>query len=108
MVAQLHTDLVMLLIGVSVALWFALRATSAPRDTQRAAVVLIAVELAQGTIGFVQYFTHLPVLLVGLHMAGACVVWVASLAVLSASRTRQVPVAAPTVAPAAQLADATA
>ena len=37
-------------------------------------------ELAQGTIGFVQYFTNLPVVLVGFHMLGAalisaCVTW---------------------------------
>jgi heme a synthase len=82
MVAQLHTDLVMLLIGLSLAYWFALRAAAAPHPAVRAAAVLVAVELAQGLIGFVQYFSHLPALLVGLHMAGACAVWVATLAIL--------------------------
>jgi cytochrome c oxidase assembly protein subunit 15 len=38
------------------------------------------VELAQGLVGVVQYVTGLPVLLVGAHMAGACAVWLASLA----------------------------
>ena len=43
--------------------------------------VLLAVEVAQGSIGFVQYFTGLPVVLVGFHMLGAavisaCVTWV--------------------------------
>jgi cytochrome c oxidase assembly protein subunit 15 len=42
---------------------------------------LLAVEVGQGAIGFVQYFTHLPVVLVGFHMLGAglvsaCVTWV--------------------------------
>ncbi|HKT02487.1 MAG TPA: COX15/CtaA family protein, partial [Rugosimonospora sp.] len=73
-VAQLHTDLVMLLIGLSLAFWFALRAADAPAHAVRAAGVLVAVELSQGAIGFVQYFTHLPALLVMLHMAGACAV----------------------------------
>jgi cytochrome c oxidase assembly protein subunit 15 len=41
--------------------------------------VLVGVELAQGVIGFVQYFLHLPALVVGLHMAGACAVWLAVL-----------------------------
>jgi cytochrome c oxidase assembly protein subunit 15 len=46
----------------------------------RAVVVLLGVELAQGAIGFVQYFTDLPVVLVGLHVLGAalisaCVTW---------------------------------
>jgi cytochrome c oxidase assembly protein subunit 15 len=52
---------------------------------QRAATVLVGVELAQGLIGLAQYLTHLPTLLVGLHMAGACAVWLATLA-LSARR----------------------
>ena len=38
---------------------------------RRAALVLLGVELAQGLIGFVQYFTDLPIVLVGLHMLGA-------------------------------------
>ena len=36
-----------------------------------AATVLLAVTLAQGAIGYVQYFTGLPELLVGAHMLGA-------------------------------------
>ena len=58
MVAQLHTDLVMLLIGLSVAAWFALRATGAAQSAVRAAgIALIGIECAQALIGFVQYFT---------------------------------------------------
>jgi len=87
-VSQFHADLVFLLIGLSVALWFALRALKAPRPTIRAAAVLVIVELAQGLIGFVQYFTHLPVILVGFHMLGASLVWTATLAVLWSLRTR--------------------
>jgi cytochrome c oxidase assembly protein subunit 15 len=89
MVAQLHADLVMLLIGLSVAWYFALRAVGAPQRARRAAVALVGIELAQGTIGFVQYFTHLPVLLVGAHLAGACAVWLAALWTQTATRRRQ-------------------
>ncbi|WP_435768640.1 COX15/CtaA family protein [Nocardioides sp. SYSU DS0651] len=39
----------------------------------RAAVGLLCVELAQGAVGFWQYFTDLPELLVGVHMLGAAV-----------------------------------
>lgn len=35
--------------------------------------VLLATTLAQGIIGYVQYFTGLPILLVGLHLFGAAV-----------------------------------
>jgi heme a synthase len=34
-------------------------------------VTLLAVELAQGAVGFTQYVRDLPVLLVGLHLLGA-------------------------------------
>jgi cytochrome c oxidase assembly protein subunit 15 len=49
---------------------------------------LFGVMMAQGLVGFVQYLTQLPELLVGVHMAGACLVWLATLAVLFATRTR--------------------
>lgn len=85
-VAQLHADLVMLLIGLSVAAWFALRATGASHTTVNAAAWLVAVEASQALVGFVQYFTHLPVALVDLHMIGAALVWVFALRVLTAVR----------------------
>ena len=87
-VSQLHADLVMLLIGLSVALWFGLRATDAPPAAVRAAVVLRAVEAGQAAIGWTQYFTDLPIVLVGAHMAGACLVLIAAVQVLLATRVR--------------------
>lgn len=89
-VTQFHSDAVMLLIGLSVAGWLALRATGAPPATCRAAAVLIGVELAQGVIGFVQYFTGLPTGVVAAHLLGACLVWVAALRVLLTTRAREV------------------
>ncbi|MTK03313.1 heme A synthase [Micromonospora sp. CP22] len=86
-ISQIHADLVFLLVGLTVGLWLALRAVGAPARAVRAALVLLLVELAQGVIGFVQYFTNLPVLLVGLHMLGACLVWLATLAALWSTRT---------------------
>ncbi len=82
-VSQLHADLVMLLIGLSVALWVGLRAAGAP---SRAAGVLVVVELGQALIGWTQYFTHLPVALVGAHLAGACLVLVAACRVVLSLR----------------------
>jgi cytochrome c oxidase assembly protein subunit 15 len=106
MVAQLHADLVMLLIGLSIAWYFALRAVGAPDRARRAAVVLVGIELAQGAIGFVQYFTHLPILLVGAHLAGACAVWLSALWTQTTVRLRQ---PAPALVPApAEVATAAA
>ena len=94
-VAQVHADLVFLLLGLSVALWLVTRA--------RSAALLVAAELAQGVVGFTQYFTHLPALVVGLHLAGACLVWLATLAVLDAALRRPPPQTEP--APAATVRD---
>lgn len=72
--SQLHTDAVFLLLGLTIGALFALRAVDAPARAVRAAVVLLGVELAQGVVGFVQYFTGLPVVLVGLHLLGSALV----------------------------------
>ncbi|MCD4525866.1 heme A synthase [Nocardioides sp. cx-173] len=79
-VSQLHADSVFLFLGLTIGLLFALIATGAPREARRAVLVLLAVSLGQGAIGFVQYFTDLPEILVGFHMLGAalvsaCVTW---------------------------------
>jgi cytochrome c oxidase assembly protein subunit 15 len=84
--AQLHADLVMILLGLSAGLLALLAAVRAPRAARRAAAVLLAVELAQGVVGYTQYFLHVPPLLVALHMLGACLVWLAALAALSRIR----------------------
>ena len=69
--SQLHTDVVFLLLGLTVAAVLVLRTVDAPERARRAASVLLVVELAQGLVGFVQYFTDLPVGLVTLHLLGA-------------------------------------
>jgi len=72
--SQLHADVVFLFIGLTVGLLFTALALRAPRGTVQAAGVLLAVQLAQSLIGFVQYFTDLPIVLVGFHMLGAAVI----------------------------------
>ncbi|MRJ77588.1 heme A synthase [Aeromicrobium sp. SMF47] len=47
-----------------------------------AAIVLLGVELAQGLIGFVQYFNDLPITLVAAHLIGAAVLMAAATALL--------------------------
>jgi cytochrome c oxidase assembly protein subunit 15 len=72
--SQVHADLVFLLVGLTIGLLFAVIATKRSAAVRRAVVVLLVVELAQGLIGFVQYFTDLPVVLVGFHMLGAAII----------------------------------
>jgi heme a synthase len=78
---QLHADFVFAMFGLAIALLFALRATGAPAPVRRATRDLLAVAAAQGLIGYVQYFTKLPIVLVGVHVLGACLVWIAALRV---------------------------
>ncbi|WP_051549382.1 COX15/CtaA family protein [Nocardioides sp. URHA0032] len=72
--SQLHADLVFLFVGLTLGLLFAVLAGGYPRATRNAVVLLLVVEVAQGAVGFVQYFTDLPVVLVGFHMLGAALV----------------------------------
>ncbi|WP_405732448.1 COX15/CtaA family protein [Streptomyces sp. NBC_01537] len=97
-IAQLHADLAWVVCALALALWFVLRAVDAPPGPRRRARDLIVVLLAQGVIGYVQYATHLPELLVGLHMLGAALIWIAALRVLLSMRER--PAAAPGEVPA--------
>ena len=60
--------------GLTVGLLFALRAVGAPTPAAQPSSCCSGIELAQGTIGFVQYFTDLPIVLVGFHLLGAALI----------------------------------
>ena len=49
---------------------------------------LVLVGLAQGAVGFVQYFTDLPIVLVGFHLLGAALVAASMTWSLLATRPR--------------------
>ena len=105
LISQLHADAVFLLVGLTVALLVALHATDAPARVRRAARDLLVVELAQGVVGYVQYFTQLPVVLVLVHMAGAVLITVYAARLVWAVRgpASEVPVdAAPLTSAAAR------
>ncbi|CAN5431747.1 COX15/CtaA family protein [soil metagenome] len=70
-ISQLHADAVFLLVGLTIGMVFLVWATRGRGPALSAALVLLVVEASQSTIGFVQYFTDLPELLVGFHMLGA-------------------------------------
>lgn len=72
--SQLHADLVLLFVGMTIGLVVLLHAVGASPTARRAAMILLVTEIAQGAVGFVQYFTDLPEVLVGAHMLGAALV----------------------------------
>jgi cytochrome c oxidase assembly protein subunit 15 len=60
-------------------LLFVLWRSNAPAAVQDRGRILLVVMVAQGIVGYTQYFTHLPALLVGIHVFGATMVWSATL-----------------------------
>jgi cytochrome c oxidase assembly protein subunit 15 len=78
-VAQLHADVAMLLTGLVVAGLIAVRLAGAPRPARRSADLLALTVLGQVALGFTQYFLGVPAGLVGLHLAGASLVWIFAL-----------------------------
>jgi cytochrome c oxidase assembly protein subunit 15 len=82
-VARLHGASVMLFLALTLlALWL-MRRTSAPSRTQQRGRWLVYAICVQAAIGYTQYFTGVPVLLVGFHIAGAVCVWTATVALAS-------------------------
>ena len=67
--SHVHAFSVYALIALTLACCYLLRNTTA----RILAVTLLVAELAQGLIGFVQYFTDLPIALVATHLVGAAV-----------------------------------
>ncbi|OIJ89142.1 COX15/CtaA family protein [Streptomyces colonosanans] len=87
-VAKLHAVLAWIVVTLTFALWFLLKAVDAPRGPLLRTRELFLVLLAQGALGYIQYWTHLPELLVGLHMFGSCLTWVGVLRLLLSLRER--------------------
>jgi cytochrome c oxidase assembly protein subunit 15 len=74
-IAQLHSDVALLLIGMTLATLFALHYAKAPSSLQRRARLIFELLVLQGTLGFTQYFLHDNALVVEFHIAGATLIW---------------------------------
>ncbi|MFB6892987.1 heme A synthase [Kitasatospora sp. NPDC056327] len=87
--AQAHADLAFVSVGLAIAVIFVFAAVKAPPAARARSRELLIGLLLQGVIGFVQYFTDVPELLVGLHMLGATLIWIAALRIPLALRARE-------------------
>jgi cytochrome c oxidase assembly protein subunit 15 len=67
-----------LLLAVLATLWLVVH-TDAPASVRRDADILLVVLIAQAGVGYAQYFSGVPVVLVGIHILGAVCVWIAAL-----------------------------
>lgn len=77
-VTRVHGSSVVVLVALVALLLVILFRSGAPAGPWRAAWVLVAALVAQAVVGYTQYFTALPPVLVGVHVAGAVVVFTAS------------------------------
>ncbi len=87
-VSWLHADVVLLFLGLVVGLLVALYVAQGPRAAISRTWILVAIAITQGVIGYGQYFSGLPAVLVGLHVLGSTIVWVAVLSIPFSLRTR--------------------
>ena len=72
-ISWLHADAVIALLGLTAAYYILVR--NDPQLLRRVQVFLV-IALAQGAIGYIQYFTGIPEILVAAHLLGATLVWI--------------------------------
>jgi cytochrome c oxidase assembly protein subunit 15 len=97
--AELHSSLALLLVGVTLGFVVALHLGDVPERVRRAGRILLAVMVAQAAVGYTQYFTHLPAVLVEVHILGATALVVGSVQTFL-SCTYHAPETIPVVEPA--------
>ncbi len=74
-VAWIHADAVIALLGLTLGLYIAIRTNSLHRHR---IAIFTAISIAQGAIGYIQYFTGIPEIIVAAHLLGATLVWIAA------------------------------
>ncbi len=84
-VAWIHADVVIFLLGTTFAFFVA---TGTSVATKRRLKIFTVIALAQGAIGYIQYFTGIPEVLVAAHLLGATLVWIAAWRVWLSVTTR--------------------
>lgn len=85
-VSWLHADLVIALVVLTLILWLITR-VSQNTVIHRYLSILLLISLSQGLIGYVQYFTGLPEILVASHLLGATLVWASAWSLIKVSQS---------------------
>ena len=73
-VARVHSIVALTLLAMVVWTWWRLRSAGAPVRARMGRVALLLT--AQAVIGYTQYLTGVPALLVGVHVATASLIWI--------------------------------
>ena len=74
-ITVLHTDAIIFLMGLTIAYVVLPNVSIA---TKRAIAIFLGISLGQGTIGYIQYATGVPEVLVAFHLLGAVLFWIAA------------------------------
>ena len=77
-ISWLHADSVIALISLTFGLWLLIKASESSEAKELSSEkigLFLSICLAQGFIGYTQYFTGVPELLVGAHLLGVTLVW---------------------------------
>lgn len=100
-VARLHSLSVLVFLGVTLFTLVRQRREGAPRSLLRRGELVLVVAVAQALVGWTQYLTGVPVLLVGVHIAGATATWAAVVWWVTGHQLASTGEAATSAAPAA-------
>jgi cytochrome c oxidase assembly protein subunit 15 len=85
-VARLHGGSVVVTVAIAVLLGVFLRRDGTTREMQNAFETFLFLAVLQGGVGYLQYFTGVPVPLVALHIALSIAVWLAALNLSTTAR----------------------
>jgi cytochrome c oxidase assembly protein subunit 15 len=88
-VARIHGIVVLATIGIFAALFWRLRGAALPRRVWASLSTWMFVAVVQGAIGYLQYFNGVPEVLVAVHIAGATLLWVATVHMLQVTATHE-------------------
>ena len=75
-VAWVHADLVLLFIGLLIGLLILTKVISDANYLNQNVKILLIICFVQGFIGYVQWFSNVPWILVSFHVLGAVVTWI--------------------------------
>lgn len=75
-VTRIHSLVAIALLGLVVVVWWRLRDRSEAAPVRRGAARVAGLLIVQGTVGYIQYFAGVPVVLVGVHILLASLTWI--------------------------------
>jgi heme a synthase len=85
-VARLHSAAVLITVAIGLALMWSVRSSADRLAVERALTPWIGLAFLQGLVGYVQYFSGIPVFLVAFHVTLATCLWLSAVNLVLATR----------------------